>query len=304
MEGYRAFQIEVNKELVFKEFPKSGLAEPQFQRLKSDDTEIGLVWWCESEVGAIKQTENQFRGFRMRIKNFAVGPVCIFDDEDGSSLGVTKVKILKTAQRLQRFVGEIHITNPDIIPDTPRNNLEPNQSSREAIEQIRTFYSVRIAEAGARSSFNSAIDKLEKAKAFLAGRSKDATEATEFLTALKDKAGVLSKKPRADTEKRVLKELLLPRKREIERVIKALEPVASKGAKKSLNKVSSKSKRASPIGEPVGTSETALKQMEELCSDIVDILRNQIDDVDLVAELSQKIADLFRVRNLLPAEEA
>lgn len=308
IDGYRDFQIEVNKEPVYKEFPKSGLNAPEFLRLKADDTEIGLVWWCESEGGAIKQTENQFRGFRLRIKNFAVGPISIFNEEDGSSLGVTKAKTLKTVQRLQRFVGEMHITNPDIIPDTPRNSLEPNQSSREAIEQIRVFYSMRIADAGARSSFNSTVDKLSKAETFIASKSTDPNDANALLNALKEKAEVLSKKPRAETEKRLLKQLLLPRKRQIEKAIKALDLVASAVAKKSPNKASAKSgqNRALPTGglEPAATSVITLKQMEELCSEIIDILRSQIDDADLLAELSQKIADLFKARNFLATEEA
>jgi HSP90 family molecular chaperone len=307
IEGYREFQIEVNKNPVYKEFPKSGLNEPRFKRLKGDDTEIGLVWWCEDEEGAIKPTGNEFRCFRLRIKNFAVGRVSIFDDEDGSSLGVTKAKILKMVQRLQRFVGEIHITNPDIIPDTPRNNLEPNQNSREAIEQIRVFYSVRIAEAGGRSDFNSTMTNLKKAESLLAGTSKDPNEANDLLGALKEKAGVFSTKPRAETGKAFLKEYLQPQKRQIDRVIRALEPLASTAAKKIPSKALSKSaqKRAQSVGGPAatGAAKTMLNQMEELCSDIIDILRNQIDDVDLLAELSRKIADLFKARNLLPTEE-
>jgi hypothetical protein len=300
LEGYREFQIQVNKQPVYKEFTEFD-NEPQFCILQGDDdTEIGLVWWCEIEEGAIKALGNQFRGFRLRVKNFAVGPLNIFDDEDGSHWGVTgKAKILKTVQRLNRFVGEIYVTNPDIVPDTPRNNLELNQSARDAIEQIRLFYTVRLNEAGGRSEFISVSKSLDAAEKLIDSGSADVKLATPLLEKLKEARTTLAGSQKANTSKKFAKQFLLPRKKQIENTIKKLDAIVPKKATKKTSTasmgISVKTKT------PPGSLLAANGEIEELCSDIIEIIRKQIEDMDVLATISQQIVELFRNRGLLAA---
>src|SRR5262249_42876662 len=222
IDGYREFQIEVNKCPVYKEFPTE-LAGPHSYRLEANDkTELGFIWWCENEQGTVKAEGNQFRGFRLRVKNFAVGPVSIFDDENLLDWGSTRA--LKGRVRLDRFVGELHITNEDIIPDTPRNNLEQNARSREAVELIRAFYSWRINEAYARASYNGAKRQITAAEEFIDGaNSNDYVTACEHLRELKERHGELTAKPQTNSMKWFLRRSLANHKREIEGLIKKLE---------------------------------------------------------------------------------
>jgi hypothetical protein len=89
-----------------------------------------------------------------------------------------------------------------------------------------------------------------------------------------------------------------------------LQSVTSTASEQQLaddEDVKKEQKRAKPVSDLKlsGGFETVNGGiMEQLCSDIIDLLRNEIDDVELVAELSQKITELFKAKNLLATEEA
>jgi len=98
--------------------------------------------------------------------NIAVGRVGLYDDEDGSTFGDDSRK-LKTRQHLNWHVGEIHITHPDIRPDTPRSSLELDTPARTAVGLIRSFYEDCIVVSRARNLYLPQVQLLEEAEAAL-----------------------------------------------------------------------------------------------------------------------------------------
>lgn len=110
------------------------------------------IWWASGNKSlTTDESKFQFRNFRLRVRNFAVGGFGIYDDEDASSLGLIKMRTLGSRTHLNWHVGEIHITNPDVRPDTPRNSFELDSSARRTIESIRSFYEDRITDSRALS---------------------------------------------------------------------------------------------------------------------------------------------------------
>jgi hypothetical protein len=165
IDGYQEFPILVEGGEVFKCFP-SGLQEPQLEILKSDGEEYGRCWYCSGDR-SLTPGGFEYRSFRLRTRNFAVGPVGIYDDEDGSGFGLVSKLKLSSRAHLNWHVGEIHITNHEILPDTPRTGLELDQKARRAIEAIRGFYEDRIADSRALSQFNTRVKELDDAERLL-----------------------------------------------------------------------------------------------------------------------------------------
>ena len=137
IESYQEFPILVEGGEVFQQFP-ANLEAPCFETLKTNDEEYAHCWYCSANQ-SIKPQDFQYRSFRLRICNFAVGPVGIYDDEDGSAFGIVNKLRLSSRAHLHWHVGAVHITNPEVVPDTPRTALELDAMARRAIEAIRGF---------------------------------------------------------------------------------------------------------------------------------------------------------------------
>ena len=69
----------------------------------------------------------------MRVRNFAVGAMNIYNEEDGHHYGISQNVRLRSLNRLAWFCGEIHITNKDVLPNTPREDLERDAMARTVI---------------------------------------------------------------------------------------------------------------------------------------------------------------------------
>lgn len=154
IEGYQEFPILVEGGEVFQQFP-ANLKAPRFETLKTNDEEYARCWYCSADRSIPAQDfQYQYRSFRIRIRNFAVGPVGIYDDEDGSAFGIVNKLKLSSRAHLNWHTGAVHITNPDVVPDTPRTALELDALARRAIVAIRGFYEDRITDSRALSQFN------------------------------------------------------------------------------------------------------------------------------------------------------
>ena len=137
LEGYQEYSILVEGGEVFKEFPRD-LEEPNFVTLKRNDEEYARIWFCTGDR-SLTPAGLQYRNFRLRIRNFAVGRPGAYDDEDGRAYGIVNMQTLGSRTHLNWHVGEIRITNPEIRPDTPRSSLELDALSRRSVEEIRAF---------------------------------------------------------------------------------------------------------------------------------------------------------------------
>ncbi len=164
IDGYQEYTIKVNNTEAHKQFP-ANLQPPELKILEKDGVEYARAWRCTGNESIVPQGF-QYRNFRMRALNFAVGRFGIYDDEDGSSFDDTRK--LKSRAHLNWHVGEIHITNLDVRPDTPRSHLELDTLARRAIELIRSFYEDCINTSRARNEFLHCLQLLEEAENALA----------------------------------------------------------------------------------------------------------------------------------------
>jgi hypothetical protein len=160
VEGYQEYVIKVNNSEAYKQFP-SGLQPPELKIIEKDGVEYARAWRCIGDESIVPQGF-QYRNFRLRVLNIAVGRFGIYDDEDGSSFEDSRK--LKSRAHLNWHVGEIHITHPDIRPDTPRSSLEFDTPARQAIELIRSFYEDSIVASRARNVFLHSLQLLEEAE--------------------------------------------------------------------------------------------------------------------------------------------
>lgn len=310
VDSYQEYPILVGKDEVYRHFP-AGIDAPETAVLKEGPVELARVWWCAGS-SALDTAGTQQRSFRLRVRNFAVGRVGIYDDEDGSPYGAL-AKQLKTRNRLLWFVGEIHVTNDKIVPDTPRNNLELDPLSRTAIEKIRAFYGERISEAGALSELNSAKAELERAKDLLQATDITVDGAQRALEKLQaQEKRILGKPPSDDTKKRV-RQLLGTKEIKAERkqLLKQLQGWLDKQS------AGSKTPQATPNPKPTtqknptapppkpGTAGFNVQgasavDFERLLSDILAIISDKLDDEEAITEISAGLQDLFEKAQLLP----
>ena len=259
IDGYQEFPILVEDGEVFKCCP-SGLQEPRFETLKSDQEEYARCWYCTGDRSLTPQRW-EYRSFRLRIRNFAVGPVGIYDDEDGSGFGLVNRLKLSSRAHLNWHVGEIHITNPEILPDTPRTGLELDQKARRAIEAIRGFYEDRSADSRAFSQFNTSEKELGDAKNLVNDLDNVSPDRVQkLLEKLYEQESATKGRPPTDKVKRRFRELLSDRdiKKKRQQLIKQLSDVS----KKSSSSVATSSQTLSPPKDTVLRPSASLQRTE------------------------------------------
>jgi hypothetical protein len=317
VEGYQEYSILVEEGEVFRTFPSpSELEDFHVENLIRDGEEYGRVWWCSGHRSLpIRNFEH--RSFRLRIRNFAVGGVGIYDDEDGSVYGIVNMKTLRTPSHLNWHIGEVHITNPEIRPDTPRSALELDTMSRRAIEALRSFYDDRIADSRALSEFNSCRRDLEKSEELLEeDNGFDVADAQELLWKLKEQDEKVRSKQPADKVKRRLRALLSKReyKKELRSQITLLEkrlpkkpaapPREQVGDVKTAGSKSQSGAKAAeqqPGSQPADTT-SLLVDFEELLSDVFATVKSKIGDEDeLYPEVCEAIKNVFVEKGLVDA---
>jgi len=112
---YDCVPISMNGHDVFKPFTKN-LKPPKHIIIwdnRQTDTIRGFCWYCENKAkGQIKPTD--ISGLVYRYKNFAVGDNYL-----------TRKAIWNTSEHLAfYFMGEIHVTDPNIVPTSQRDDFE------------------------------------------------------------------------------------------------------------------------------------------------------------------------------------
>lgn len=310
-DGYQEFRVVVGKSEVFKDFP-TDVDAPSFEVLKEGSVEVAKVWWCTG-WSALKAENGQYRSFRLRVRNFAVGRVGIYDDEDASPYGVMDNLQIKLKNRLNWHVGEIHITHDDIVPDTPRTHLEMNALSRNAIARIRSFYADRIAEAGARSEFRGMEKLIDRGEEELKAGSMTQESASEILSGLNEQEQALVGKTPTNQAKKILRSLLSEQgiKSRRRKLIKNIEAKQKQLPKAGGGKAGASTGGAAAGGSGTGVGSkssgaagagtTAAIDFEALLSEIIAIVTEQLDDDEVIGEVAGEIQKLFQKNKLIPA---
>jgi hypothetical protein len=318
---YQEYPILVEGGEVFKQFPDK-VEEFNVASLTRDGEEYGRVWWCSGRQ-SLPTRNFEHRSFRLRIRNFAVGGVGIYDDEDGSAYGIVNQLKLRTPSHLNWHVGEIHITNPDIRPDTPRSALELDALSRRTIEAIRQFYDDRIADSRALSEFNTCRRDLEKSEELLNSEDGlDVEEVQALLQRLKEQDVKIRNRQPADKVKKRLRELLrkrehmtklrkqiallekqIPRTASAQQATQATDEQPANG-RESASKTSTgpKTEEAQANEQPADTTDFQVVNFEELLSDVFATVKSKIGDEDeLYTEVCQAIQAVFVSKGLVDA---
>lgn len=94
------------------DFDGSNPQDPDFQYIKNGSTLLGIAWGCLNS--ARKRIENlELRGFLLKKQGFSIGKRESLSRLFGSSNTF-----------FDRYVGEIIVVSPDILPNAARNGLE------------------------------------------------------------------------------------------------------------------------------------------------------------------------------------
>jgi hypothetical protein len=303
LDSFQEYSILVEGGEVFKQFP-SDLDEPSFVSLELPGEEYGRAWYCmsakqkkESLPAPTPSDLKRNRSFRLRIRNFGVGGVGIYSDEDASGLGILTKVNLRSSAHLNWHVGEIHVTNVDVRPDTPRSALELDTASRRAIVAIRSFYEDRISESRAYSDFNGDQRALERSEAIVGGQAVfDAEEARTLIQRLEQQDELIRSRP-TDKFKKKHRDLLKKRDytKRLRQAITSLKAKAPQAAStqngttttsstrpaNSRSRSSSKASQQQPTnGSANGattTSTTEVIDYELLLSEIFEAVKKNLD---------------------------
>lgn len=317
IDGYQEFAIQVCDTEVFKGF--TGTAdEPEFEVLKRDEDEYAFVWYCKSST--MRSFTGTPRNFRLRVKNIAVGGPGMYSDEEGKHWGLMgSVASLSSGELLDWYFGEIHITNPEVKPNTPRSELELDSTSRKAIASIRSFYADRIAYRRAASNVNSHKGQVLEANQQIAtGGSFKADDAARRLRPLKkyeqlSKSRTQSKDAIQRYERQILKslearEVELSSKRRL--AITFLEGLVASSGKSARKKkaVPEKSRESGKQQQQEDlfdrrdsrSNDGVLPDFEQVLVEITQLIEKRLADQDEIAtDLSEGIEEIFKEHGLL-----
>src|SRR5882757_4131529 len=90
--GYEEYSILVDGGEVYKSFPNN-VKTFNTTDLVRDNEEIGKVWWATGTKSLITDDRQfQYRKFRLRVRNFAVGGFGIYGEENASGLGIVDMQ--------------------------------------------------------------------------------------------------------------------------------------------------------------------------------------------------------------------
>ncbi|QTA79432.1 Histidine kinase/HSP90-like domain-containing protein [Desulfonema limicola] len=260
---------------------------PVYQELKEGKIFIGVVWGClNSTRNKIK--EKKLRGFLIRKQGFAIGR------------REQVVKYFNSHTHFDRYIGEIIVVNPKLLPNASRDDFE--------FTNLRTIFYDLLVKAGSiynQTSNNfqnstSAIDKIntitkdvKKINAEFTGFEKDADKLVEYLVDLNNFANdvesiirrnVLSDKVAKDDAmnlKESIKELIDNIKDTINKLI------TEKKRKKSANSAKTQSKKIE-IAKNLSSIDTSAIEEKKY-----DNLLKLLEDLDF--ELDSDIAEIFNL---------
>jgi hypothetical protein len=304
LDGYESYRIEVNGSPVYKSFPETVIKFNSTPVLVNG-AEIGKAWWASGN-GSLKPDERQYqyKSFRLRVRNIAVGSPGIYNDFDASALGLLTMRQLPSSEHLNWHVGEIYLTDTEVKPDTPRSALQLDSKSRRAIESIREFYHDRIADSRAASEFNTYVRQLEASENLTKnGTVGDAEQARKLLKQLDDQLELTRSRSTTDKVKKKKRDLVnnAKYKERLKKQILLLKksvPAASGSATTHKKGKAGKSKKAT------AAPPSAAFDVEGLISAIYEVIKEHLgSDEELYQNVSRQIFKLFAERGLIDAAE-
>lgn len=142
------YNITVDGQPILRRFPgvdqlKPPTIESIVVKNGKDEREVARAWVAETNREGSKKAldpkrENgEVSGFAVRLKNLALGKRDLFADAD----------VVKDRDNLDWYVGEIYVTDDELVPDTNRRGFQPSHHSKEVTAAIQEFYSRTASRA-------------------------------------------------------------------------------------------------------------------------------------------------------------
>ncbi|MFH1607214.1 MAG: ATP-binding protein [Nanoarchaeota archaeon] len=161
--------------------------KPFFIEIKRANDFFGVAWGClNSARGTIK---NQLRGFLIRKQGFAIG------QRDNL------LKYFKRQTFFNRYIGEVVIVHPQLLPNAPRTEFEFSplrivfdESLRSVANQFNEKANYYQETSKSEQAINDAIDYVKETKAQLNFYSENSDKLAEVLWYLNDHLDSLKKR--------------------------------------------------------------------------------------------------------------
>ncbi len=137
--GVNFYKINLQGKEVFRDFPEPVNA-PQYKEIEVNGNLVAVAWSCiNSKTGKLDESGLERRNITLRVKNFAVGERGIYskNDQRWRQLGFENIG---SPENLDWYAGEVHVLDNDIIPNTPRTELEDSYRARQFIAKLREYY--------------------------------------------------------------------------------------------------------------------------------------------------------------------
>ena len=148
---FRMCKILYNGRQFLKPIVKN-LVSPIFYTLSKDGKEYGFMWVLFNKKTKAITNEN-VAGLIFKVKNFSIG------DRNKWSILFPRAR----PKGYEWFTGEVHITNPNIIPDASRTDFEYSPEREILYDLIKGILSGINTDYGKRSKQITAEDKSKKA---------------------------------------------------------------------------------------------------------------------------------------------
>ena len=136
------FPIHVDNVPVYRSFP-SDVVNFRTDTITIDDKPFARCWLAvHNKGGVLKPQSDQLIGFNMIHSGFALGEN-LFSAE--SMMG--GYENLNLSNYLRWYIGEVHVTHPELLPNLKRDDLEESELARQFRGQVREFYRTAAYDA-------------------------------------------------------------------------------------------------------------------------------------------------------------
>lgn len=146
-------QVNANVEELYRPYTdelfKEGSLKPRFREVSIDDEFFGVAWGCLN-ASRNKISDKDLRGFQVVKQGFAIGK------RD------SMVKYFGRATFFDRYIGEIVVVHPGLLPNAPRSDFEATALRalfHEALNDVASHYN---ETANQHQEYTKGDDKLDE----------------------------------------------------------------------------------------------------------------------------------------------
>lgn len=106
-----------------------------------NDIPVAEVWYAISKKKMMKSSKGELVGFRVVQNGFVIGGANPY-----SAKNLPGFDSLSIGQYPYWYVGEIHVTSPDLKPNLARNDFKESEIRRKFVQKMRKWYDERAVQ--------------------------------------------------------------------------------------------------------------------------------------------------------------